>query len=107
MTDFHRLHLQLAVPAGSEEECRRFWAGILGCTEIEKPPALARLGGCWFRSGSVEIHLGVDADFRPSAKAHPGIVVPDISSLAASLEANAVPLRERPRDRRAAEHALR
>ena len=47
-------------------------------TELEKPPELAKRGGIWVRSGAVEIHLGVEAEFRPARKAHPGIVVADI-----------------------------
>ena len=39
------------------------------------------------RSGEVEIHLGVEAEFRPARKAHPGIVVADIDALGARLEA--------------------
>ncbi|MDQ3114475.1 MAG: glyoxalase, partial [Actinomycetota bacterium] len=34
-------HVQLACPAGSEDELRTFYVGVLGMTEIEKPPALA------------------------------------------------------------------
>ena len=79
--------MQLAIPAGSEDECRRFWSAILGCAEVEKPPALAPRGGCWFRAGSLEIHLGVEHDFRPNAKAHPGMVVDGIRELARDLEA--------------------
>ena len=83
-------HVQLAVPPGSEGECRRFWGTILGCEEIAKPPALAGRGGCWFRLGTMELHLGVEAEFRPSAKAHPGILVDDIRALARRLEDHGV-----------------
>src|ERR1044071_3021565 len=78
-------HVQLAVPAGAEEACRAFYVGVLGMTELKKPPELAKRGGLWVRSGDVEIHLGVEADFRPARKAHPGIVVADIDALAARL----------------------
>jgi catechol 2,3-dioxygenase-like lactoylglutathione lyase family enzyme len=38
-------HVQLAAPPGCEDEARRFFAGVLGLTEIEKPSFLAaRLG---------------------------------------------------------------
>ena len=56
-------------------------------TELEKPPELAKRGGIWVKSGAVEIHLGVEAEFRPARKAHPGIVVADIDALAARLQA--------------------
>ncbi len=83
-------HVQLAIPPETEAECRRFWSALLGCSEIDKPPDLARRGGCWFRAGSLEIHLGVEADFRPGAKAHPGILVDDTRALARLLEENGV-----------------
>jgi catechol 2,3-dioxygenase-like lactoylglutathione lyase family enzyme len=86
-------HVLLAVPPGSEDTCRAFWSGVLGMIEIEKPPALARRGGCWFRAGAIEIHLGVDPDFQPLRKGHPGILVSGVRTLAAHLEGAGVPVR--------------
>ncbi|MFE1549890.1 glyoxalase [Streptomyces sp. NPDC058718] len=83
-------HVQLAIPPGSEELCREFWGGALGMTEIEKPPVLAARGGCWFRAGGLEVHLGVEEDFRPNRKAHPGILVTSLHALAERLEENGV-----------------
>lgn len=83
-------HVQLAIPPGSEDRARAFWSGLLGCEEVDKPAELRERGGCWFRSGSLEIHLGVEPAFRPAAKAHPGILVRDIQALAARLEAHGV-----------------
>ncbi|MGW1927607.1 glyoxalase, partial [Streptomyces massasporeus] len=34
-------HVQLALPPGDEEVCRRFYVDVLGMTEIQKPPVLA------------------------------------------------------------------
>ena len=78
-------HVQLAIPAGTEEECREFWRDILGFTELEKPPVLAARGGCWFRGGQLEVHLGVEKDFRPAAKAHPGILIQGVDEVASRL----------------------
>jgi hypothetical protein len=64
-------HVQLAMPAGREEDARRFYGGLLGIPEQPKPPHLAARGGCWFETDRVKVHLGVDADFRPAKKAHP------------------------------------
>jgi catechol 2,3-dioxygenase-like lactoylglutathione lyase family enzyme len=87
--DFTRLHhVQLAIPPGGEDRSRAFWAGVLGMTELDKPPALAARGGCWFRGGGVEVHLGVEADFSPARKAHPGLLVAGLRELAARLEEN-------------------
>jgi catechol 2,3-dioxygenase-like lactoylglutathione lyase family enzyme len=70
-------HVQVSCPAGSEDRLREFYVGVLGLAEIPKPPALAARGGVWFRGGSCEIHCGVEADFRPAAKAHPALAVAD------------------------------
>ncbi|WP_371498872.1 VOC family protein [Kitasatospora sp. NBC_00374] len=90
---FERLHhVQLDVPAGTEERCRAFWAGVLGMTELAKPPVLAARGGCWFRGGGVEVHLGVVAGHVPSAKGHPGILVRSLDELATRLEEHGIPV---------------
>ncbi|MFK4106720.1 VOC family protein [Streptomyces sp. NPDC019531] len=86
-------HVQLAAPPGSEELLRAFYVGVLGMTEIPKPPALVARGGCWFEAGAVQLHLGIETDFRPSKKAHPGLRVTDIAACAARLEANGAPVR--------------
>jgi catechol 2,3-dioxygenase-like lactoylglutathione lyase family enzyme len=78
-------HVQLAMPAGREEDARRFYGGLLGLPETAKPPELAKRGGAWFESGSVKIHLGVDADFRPARKAHPGLLIEGLSELVRRL----------------------
>ncbi|MHC0430889.1 VOC family protein [Streptomyces sp. O3] len=83
-------HVQLAIPPGTEELCRDFWGGVLGMTEIKKPPLLAARGGCWFRGGGLEVHLGVEEDFRPNRKAHPGILVTSLQALATRLEDHGV-----------------
>ncbi|WP_066937420.1 glyoxalase [Microtetraspora fusca] len=83
-------HVQLAIGPGDEEACRAFYVGILGMIEIPKPPALAARGGLWVRADSLEIHLGVEQDFRPARKAHPGILVADLDGLAALLERHGV-----------------
>jgi catechol 2,3-dioxygenase-like lactoylglutathione lyase family enzyme len=84
-------HVQLACPVGSEEASRAFYAGVLGLTEVEKPPALAGRGGCWFRGHGVELHLGIEADFRPARKAHPALLVTGIDEWAARLAAVGYP----------------
>ncbi|MEU6226249.1 VOC family protein [Streptomyces sp. NPDC047042] len=83
-------HVQLAAPAGAEDELRAFYVDVLGMAEIPKPPVLAARGGCWFRAGSVQLHLGVENEFRAARKAHPGLRVTDIEAYAARLEARGV-----------------
>lgn len=77
-------HIQLTCPAGSEDALREFYVGVLGMTEVPKPPALAARGGCWFRlseESGLELHLGVQQDFVPAVKGHPGIVWGDMTAL--------------------------
>jgi hypothetical protein len=85
-------HVQLAMPLGGEATARAFYVGVLGLAEIPKPAALAARGGVWFRAGGLELHLGVEDDFRPAHKAHPGILVDDLDGLAAQLHAHGVHL---------------
>jgi catechol 2,3-dioxygenase-like lactoylglutathione lyase family enzyme len=80
-------HVQLAMPAGREGEARAFYAGVLGLIEREKPANLATRGGCWFELGSVKVHLGVDREFRPAARARPAFLVSDVQERAGKVEA--------------------
>jgi len=54
-------HVQVAMPAGREDDARAFYGGAL------------------------EIHLGVDQDFRPARKAHPAIIVDGLAELSRRL----------------------
>jgi catechol 2,3-dioxygenase-like lactoylglutathione lyase family enzyme len=74
-------HVQLAMPAGGEDRARFFYHDVLGLPEQPKPPNLAKRGGCWFGTGAVRIHLGVDPQFHPATKAHPGLLVADLESM--------------------------
>lgn len=80
-------HVQLAAPPGSEPVLRDFYGGVLGLVEVEKPAALASRGGVWFRGPDLELHLGIEHDFRPARKAHPGILVRDLAGWKARIEA--------------------
>ena len=78
-------HVQIAAPAGCEETARKFYGGLLGLEEIEKPAALQSRGGCWFRVRSRQLHIGVEKDFRPATKAHPAFAVRDIDQVFQTL----------------------
>lgn len=60
--------------------------------ELDKPPVLAARGGCWFRGGDLEVHLGVEEPFAPAAKAHPGLLVDGLAVLARRLEEAGYPV---------------
>ena len=83
-------HVQIAAPKGCEAEARRFFGGLLGLREIEKPALLGLRGGCWFQVGARQLHIGVEEPFRPAAKAHPAFAVRDVEALRAVLEAAGV-----------------
>jgi catechol 2,3-dioxygenase-like lactoylglutathione lyase family enzyme len=78
-------HVQLAAPAGCEAEARRFYGGLLGMDEIEKPPELRARGGLWFRCGAQQLHVGVDPGFAPALKAHPALAVEGLEQLLDTL----------------------
>jgi catechol 2,3-dioxygenase-like lactoylglutathione lyase family enzyme len=79
-------HIQLAMPAGGEAEARRFYADLLGLTEVAKPTPLAARGGCWFVGSGIQIHLGVEQPFAPARKAHPAFLAADLEGFRRRLE---------------------
>lgn len=84
-------HVQLGMPTGGEAAARRFYGGVLGLREVDKPAELVRRGGCWFVGpGGTAIHLGVDQRFIPAKKAHPCLIVAHLESARAALQAEDV-----------------
>ena len=83
-------HVQLAMPRGEEEKARQFYCSVLGMAEISKPAELAKRGGCWFQSGDVQVHLGVEDDFRPAKKAHPALRCGNYKELTANLQRSGI-----------------
>jgi catechol 2,3-dioxygenase-like lactoylglutathione lyase family enzyme len=86
-------HVQLAMPAGGERAAEEFYCGVLGLGVLPKPEPLASRGGRWFDSGEVQVHLGVEDDFRPARKAHPALRVDGFDELIAALDGAGVPWR--------------
>jgi len=78
-------HVQIAAPQGCEDAARHFFGRLLGLEELEKPEPLCSRGGCWFRVGSRQLHIGVEKDFRPATKAHPAFAVKRIEELFETL----------------------
>jgi catechol 2,3-dioxygenase-like lactoylglutathione lyase family enzyme len=81
-------HVQVSAPPGCEDAARRFYAGLLGMTEVPKPPGLVEGGGAWFRAGDAELHVGVSDDHTGAAKAHPafGVDRGELAALASRLD---------------------
>jgi catechol 2,3-dioxygenase-like lactoylglutathione lyase family enzyme len=80
-------HVQLAMPAGRETEAEAFYRDVLGFDVRPKPPVLAARGGRWFACGEVQVHLGVEEDFRPARKAHPALRITGFDELLRALDA--------------------
>ncbi|WP_301107506.1 VOC family protein [Sporosarcina sp.] len=73
-------HAQITIPVGTEEEGKRFYCGILGLAEKEKPESLKGRGGFWLEVGDQEVHVGTEEGFdRLTTKAHLAYQVDDIS----------------------------
>jgi len=87
--------VQVAAPIGSEDEARRFYGGLLGLTELEKPDALRGRGGVWFACGAHQLHVGVTLGFSPATKAHPAlrVALADLDRLAERLSEARVEVR--------------
>lgn len=85
-------HVQVSCPPGGEDVARAFYRDALGMTEVAKPPVLAARGGCWFRAGEAELHVGVEPDFRPARKAHPALAVDDLDECARALAEKGFPV---------------
>jgi catechol 2,3-dioxygenase-like lactoylglutathione lyase family enzyme len=86
-------HVQVAMPRGEDETARAFYGEALGMVEVRKPPVLAERGGLWFRTGGVELHVGVEDDFWPARKAHPAFAVNALEALAQRLGERGVEIR--------------
>ncbi|KIL51864.1 VOC family protein [Jeotgalibacillus soli] len=87
-------HVQLAAPKGSEETARKFFSGILGFNEIEKPELLKKRGGVWFEFDHYQVHIGIEEPFFPAKKAHPAFNVEKIEELKRHLTKNNVSFTE-------------
>jgi catechol 2,3-dioxygenase-like lactoylglutathione lyase family enzyme len=86
-------HVQVAAPPGCEAEARAFYAGLLRLDEVPKPEPLGARGGCWFRAGEQELHVGIEEPFAPARKAHPGLVVDDLDGVVERLRGAGIEVR--------------
>lgn len=86
-------HVQVAAPKGSEEQARKFYEGILGMKEVEKPEPLKEGGGVWFEFGSFQLHVGIEEPFAPARKAHPAFKVSGYEALQKQLTENGIEIK--------------
>lgn len=88
-------HVQLAIPKDSESIAKKFYTGVLGLQEIEKPDSLKPTGGVWYNAGNIELHLGIEENFiQGKKKAHPAFVVEGLNRIRVHLIQNGVDIKE-------------
>ncbi len=88
-------HVQLAIPKDGEMVVRKFYGGVLGLEEIDKPEPLQPSGGVWYQAGDIELHLGVEENFNPvKKKAHPAFVVENLNRIKVHLVQNDIEIKE-------------
>ena len=80
-------HVQIAIPVDGEISARGYYADIVGLIELPKPADLALRGGCWFQTGDMQFHLGIDKDFHPAQKAHVALRTNQFEALRSRIEA--------------------
>ncbi len=98
--------MQITIPKGSEDEVRKFYSGLLGLEEMEKPDSLKASGGVWFKIAGVELHLGVESpsphhrrdplpkgEEKPS-KRHPAFEIKNLDEVKKYLAENNVKIKE-------------
>jgi catechol 2,3-dioxygenase-like lactoylglutathione lyase family enzyme len=79
-------HVQIAAPVGCERAAKAYFCDLLGLEMLPKQGETAQSGGCWFRTGSLELHVGVQEGFRPAEKAHAALRSDSVASLKALAE---------------------
>jgi catechol 2,3-dioxygenase-like lactoylglutathione lyase family enzyme len=89
-------HVQIAIPPGGETQARAFYCDVLRMRELPKPAELAKRGGLWLAAGDAILHLGVDADFKAAARAHPAFLVRDLDAMMLLLTSADVKLGHEP-----------
>ncbi len=88
-------HVALTVPAERLEEARRFYSGLLGLEEAQRPEAELGRPGIWYRVGDRELHVQARDGYRSGrGEHHPALVVDDVAGLKAHLAANGVEIQE-------------
>jgi hypothetical protein len=94
MPRFH--HANLGVPPGLDEAEGAFLVDVLGYRRMEVPSDLQGLARWYEAEDSSQIHLSVDPEHRPAARAHTAIVVD--RGIADRLDASGVAYQAADRD---------
>ena len=92
--EFKRLnHIQICIPKNKEEEARKFYCGLLGLEEIEKPEYLRKNGGFWLKIADIELHIGAE-DIENKSKRHPAFEVEKLEAIKQAFKNNGVRIKE-------------
>ena len=97
MIDLVKLH-HVSFTSKDLEASRRFFGGVLGLPEIERPGF--NFSGIWYALGDRQLHIienraeGVDAASRLSRSDHVALEVTDVNAVRATLEMHRVPYQE-------------
>ena len=84
-------HAQITIPKGAEEEGKKFYCGLLGLEETEKPDSLKGRGGFWMKAGSHPVHVGTeDGADRAGTKAHLAYLVEDAAYWRKTLNSHGI-----------------
>lgn len=86
-------HIQICIPKGAEEEARKFYYGLLGLEEIEKPEDLKKNGGFWLKIADVELHIGTE-EVKNKSKRHPAFEVESLEKIKVYLKTAGVRIKE-------------
>ena len=76
-------HVNITAPEELEEDVVSWYENCLGLERVRKPEG-TRPKGAWFRLGTQELHISIDAHNPPQA-AHLGIVVDDYDTVIQGL----------------------
>ncbi len=105
MTRLH--HVNLGVPPDGADAEGEFLVGVLGYRHLEPPEQAQAFGARWYETDDgTQVHLSVDPDHQPAARAHTAIEFGDeIETVAERLRARGCRVR-RQRIRRSADPVL-
>jgi catechol 2,3-dioxygenase-like lactoylglutathione lyase family enzyme len=82
------------MPAGGEDDARKFYGATLGLREVTPPTSLGHLRLVWFQVGDAghEIHVYTDNAFEPSSpRQHFCVQVDDLAAIRKQIEGAGYP----------------
>jgi catechol 2,3-dioxygenase-like lactoylglutathione lyase family enzyme len=87
MARFH--HVNLGVPPDGAPAEGEFLVGVLGYRHVEPSERARGFGALWYETDDgTQVHLSIDPDHRPAARAHTAIEIGDeIEEVAGRLRA--------------------